>query len=824
MKTSGKVRGMGKYLCLLLAAAFLMTVVSVAGTPVFADETAPAERYQASADFSGTENPKPDSPWRWQFYDWDGEGGERARYVDLQYKKGNAFSDGNETISWVNHPVLSMWDGGGGDNGYDWGNCSVYLGAKLMQSDTANVVNGWQHNESEQWGDIRRDYPVRTFTAPETGTVKIGTAETMKTMAENVIKDENNQEIGRENVLNPGAMTNVRIMRLPVDGGEPVRVWPAAGWQGWQQVQGEYTFEEILVTLNKGDQLTFENAYKFKNIENFQYNEPINTRLLWDPVVEYVTVTDSYISSQYFGSENPKAPWAWQFYDFDGEGGESAKYKELKYIHEKAWTVGNTQSSIPAWINHPILSEWGGGGDIGYDWGSNSVYLGAKLMQTDTVNGWTFNDTEQYGKNIGRDYPVKTFTAPKAGTVKIGAAEALQTMKVDDTYKLTHIRIMKQPADGGNPEQVWPATDWKQVQGEYSFEDILVTLDADDKLTFENAYKYIPEIANTPADTKLVWDPKVEYVTVDNSYTSSQYFGGKNPNTPWAWQYYDPDKEGTEAEKYADLKYARADVWKLNGSQTTASAWMNRPIISIADGAEVGYEWGANAVSLGAKLMQADTNDGREYPVKTFTAPKSGFVTISAAEALQVAQNSTNIRICRIAKDGSVSQVWPTSGWQTITGTYTFEPLPFIAVAKGDKITFEDSSVDGAATMWDTKLSWDPVVTYTGAISFSNGGDTAENFADICKQGRVTAQLELGDAGDINSAVAFVAIYDENHVLSAIGTSTATIGTANQLGFSVSFDNSTALTKGSVKIFVFDSLSGLKPLSCSGSSDYIAAH
>ena len=476
-----------KAVCVWVELVLLLTTVCpLTGLTAFADETAPVKRYQASDYFSGTENPIPNSPWRWQFYDWDGAEGNR--YVDLEYTREGAFQDG-KAISWMNHPLLSEY-GGGGDPGYDWGNGSVFLGAKLMQSDSRDWYAWWSFSESEKNGDIGRDYPVRTFTAHEAGTVKISAAETLKTMEE--ITEETDGVEVKKNVLNDDGITHIRIMKLPAGGGNAEQVWPAVNWA---LIQGEYTFDEIFVRLAEGDQLTFEDAFKFKGMETVDgeekaINTPLDTRLLWDPVVEYTeetppVVLPAYRSSDYFNlTDNPSGPWSWQYYDYDAGGTQRSRYKRMKYVKDSEW------------INHDPTVTTGI-----YEWGNNSARIGRTQMVSDT-NG-NFNDDEKNGA-IGRDYPVRVFTAPNSGVVTINS-------DISTERELgAHIRIMKFGDGDEKGTQVWPAEGWENATIGYQFSELTLEVQVGDMLTFEDAFLWTKE-GESCWDTILQWDPTVTY-------------------------------------------------------------------------------------------------------------------------------------------------------------------------------------------------------------------------------------------------------------------------------------------------------------------------
>ena len=753
--------------------------------------------YVSSAYFNGM---NPNGPWNWQYYDFitAGDRNKVSGYTNLSGGKMRTELDGSPIV-WVSTMA---------NDSYSWGNNAPYVGAEVMRASVATGTDTY-NSYYENYGWTGRNYAVKTFTAPEKGILKISASTALTATANG---------------------THIRITKFKDTDTNPTNVWPS-GDNAWQHISGNYTFSDIEIDVEAGEKVAFENAY-IKNAD--LNNTAADTVLYWDPVVEYI-IPDTYKASDYFTLENvTSGPWTNQFYDFDGTGTEASKYVDMAYTKEDVFGT-----DLDAWINHPVLSA-NGGADSGYTWGNNSVAVGATKMQADLSNSGNFLTSEKWG-GIGRDYPVKTFTAPKSGTIEISAATVLTA-----TTKGTDIRIVKIESGSDSPALVWPVEGWKHIKGEYTFADkVVIPVNAGDKITFENAYKYSSSLGNTAYDTELAWDPYVEYVDLNGVYASSTYFNAMNPNGPWGLQYYDVMTAGlddggvTKVSGYVDMVAGKV----IDGNSVLVST----PVTAAGD-----YSWGDKAAYVGATAMRTATAEtnwvtynssfenlgwvGRNYPVKTFTAPKSGVIKISAATALTATANGTHIRITKFKDtDANPTNVWPkaNNAWQHISGSYTFSDIE-IEVEAGEKITFENAYIKDAAlsnTAADTVLYWDPVVEYAdlpyvSSIEFTNASGTKLNsFDEIVSAGTVNVTAVLGCAGlnGVEEVTVLVAIYDTDK-MEAVGlSSTKAIPGGDSETFTFSVENIPSLYSGRIKVFIWDNMTSLTPLSDIGGIDYITA-
>ena len=214
--------------------------------------------FRASDSYSDEENG--DNVWRWQFYDVS-----EAEYKDLTYHIGSnsGFGDYNEETGEYN--AGTSWNEVNNAQG-------VSVGRKILRP---TVQPGAATNEEKDGNArVRRDYAVRTFTAPSKGNVSIGTSE------------------GWLEGLTANFGTHLRIMYHPASGGESIQIWPEE--PGWLNVIGKYPFAPIEIDLNKDDRLTFENAF----IYSAGGQSPWYSKAYWDPVVEYNTILPVMVSAE----------------------------------------------------------------------------------------------------------------------------------------------------------------------------------------------------------------------------------------------------------------------------------------------------------------------------------------------------------------------------------------------------------------------------------------------------------------------------------------------------------------------------------------------
>lgn len=336
--------------------------------------------------------------------------------------------------------------------------------------------------------DIPDMHPVRKFTVPKDGSLRILQSEiTHKTWEE--------------------VQYNIKL--------NDTVIWTKAySDSGAKLIQPEQRLQDV----KAGDVIRFEMILKEGTSYGYEQLWE-NTILEWDgteptptpPIIPTPTPTvkptpeptlnpdlgkTSYRASDSWSMEkNGDDVWRWQSYKT-----ETKVYEDLPQKMESNMNMGDDWDDGPVWI-------------AGDDW--RWAAIGKYTMRASVDPGDPTAEETRGDFKAHRDYPVRTFTSPKNGTVSIHASSDKIFAK-DNMYG-THIRIMCQRADGSKPIQIFPNAEemaWLNIKGEYNFEPIEFELNAGDKLMFENAFIW-KEGGYSPWNTYVRWDPIVEYKTIN---------------------------------------------------------------------------------------------------------------------------------------------------------------------------------------------------------------------------------------------------------------------------------------------------------------------
>lgn len=319
-----------------------------------------------------------------------------------------------------------------------------------------------------------------------------------------------------------------------------------------------------------------------------------------------------------------------------------------------------------------------------------------------------------------------------------------------------------------------------------------------------------------------------------NSYQSSQFFGETNPNSVWSWQYVN------ETDKnYTDLTYKKwsSSEVNINGKQYQAGiSWK----LKDADGGE----GDGNALSVGQYVMIAGNStsnssapDGN-YAAKTFTAPQTGYIQISAADPngenkIWGGVTSGNAKGARVfinktKSGGTTETVWSghefnyDSSAKDSGASVYFKPM-IIEVKKGDKLHFETAV---AGNWWGSAVYWDPIVQYIGVkpeTVFTDGSGvekTAAEALDLEQTYVTVSALNLSDYAG-REATPIAVVYGADGTLKRVVLSPSAIkvkASENEAGeeSSVKLDlgNLKELNASKIKILLWDMTSGsAKPIS-----------
>lgn len=240
-------------------------------------------------------------------------------------------------------------------------------------------------------------------------------------------------------------------------------------------------------------------------------------------------------------------------------------------------------------------------------------------------------------------------------------------------------------------------------------------------------------------------------------YRASDYYdqdGKSNPLTvdgeaPWTWESYD-----RKTKTYTPLP-------SFNSSRGYAIVGGWNAVTAVDSSALYG-----DTRQNGQGGFAADETYSyawqRYFPVRTFTVPESGKVTLSANGGRITAPGTAapNLRIL-LERGGEYTQVWPENGWRAVSANapVNFAPMAQNVIA-GDKLHFELSAVEaGTGDCWSMYAYWDPVVSYNekhptvtgispkdGATNVPGNTEFVVKFAeDICEPSMQDAEID-GDA------------------------------------------------------------------------------
>lgn len=352
----------------------------------------------------------------------------------------------------------------------------------------------------------------------------------------------------------------------------------------------------------------------------------------------------------------------------------------------------------------------------------------------------------------------KTFTAPKDGYVKIYFATVKNPynntdygISVHQANRQMSFRIRHQ--SGTEVTKIYPITgDFLESRlNDYTSFEMLEADKVVNTIEIKQGDKIHFEVKKTLANEEDNWngihcDPVVEYIDESEIpddplasdpadkkvYKSSENFSDiQNGDYAWKWQYYDINKKeyknltsvsqmagfGLDAEE-------KATIWYL--PQNTQFN-KDRGISVGAVGMRVSIDEPNNVATDGEKAGEIERN----YPVKSFTAPKRGEVTISA-DVFEPGHTSGGaaLRIIKHSAGGTQTKLYPADAdWINIYPGDTFTAIKTV-LEKGDVLTFENA-LWKANSAWQAIIRWDPVITYTKLIPVVDDCNTEIGATDV---------------------------------------------------------------------------------------------
>ncbi|MBE7039033.1 MAG: hypothetical protein E7404_09060 [Ruminococcaceae bacterium] len=432
-------------------------------------------------------------------------------------------------------------------------------------------------------------------------------------------------------------------------------------------------------------------------------------------------------------------------------------------------------------------------------------------------------------------------------------------------HRTAFIQITKQDSNS-NIQRIWPSDAAIRIPEtttqDYKFEPVQFYVKKGDIIRFVvfngNDEGTVADEAGTTycAGKYVYWKP---VVTLLKSYSSDESWPEtltntstiSNNNEIWKFKY---SKDG--GVTYTDFSLSAGNnthhyaqpIHKEDGTvdYTTVQSAANYTRV-YTDSNDNTNGVNNDATIVMGKWWQAPNNTQTCRVAKVFTAPYSGTIRISAKDESENAkiyvrnnkkQNTAGpkLYIDKKSVNNEAENLWNTEinhtspSFTAITLT-TYDFKEFTAnVTAGDEIWFVVSGEksDNKQTKY---VYWNPVVTYVDlpvnvlneeAPLFKDIENTASltTFADIVGAGKINVSFDVNTINYTSkNAIMCVAVYDETGILENVALSTSTpIASSGKTTFTINGMEVTDLEGGFIKVFLFDSMDTLYPVSDIGAT------
>jgi YD repeat-containing protein len=255
----------------------------------------------------------------------------------------------------------------------------------------------------------------------------------------------------------------------------------------------------------------------------------------------------------------------------------------------------------------------------------------------------------------GNDAVLK-WVAPQTGSIRITGRVAKLPINLQGDG--VRVKMMK------NSTQIWPSTGWQSIQGNDS---IGVSTDVNVNVVKGEAIYFIVNQNGSKGYDGTVWNPSITYIE-----KASSAFGSEQGKNNWYYQIWD----GTQ---YKNM------TWDSVGAR-----WKGEKDWDI-----ISKDW-----------MHPDGNDA----VLKWVAPQAGSIRITGRVAkLPINLQGDGVRV-KIMRNST--QIWPSSGWQSIQGNDSIgvSTNVNVNVEKGEAIYF---IVNQNVSKGFDGTVWNPSIIYT---------------------------------------------------------------------------------------------------------------
>ncbi len=552
-----------------------------------------------------------------------------------------------------------------------------------------------------------------------------------------------------------------------------------------------FTYNAMGVELKAGDMLSFETGYKaVEGVVTLSSGGVVD----WTPVVAYCgkntyKSTDKYPTAVTADGTWESGIWSAKLYD-----PVDSKFYPMtaKGTGNNRFTVSNnfteTGTSSTAYNSSHIAM----------------VISGTQMWPTRHTDGITGTSAEV----ANRGYVAIVFTAPKSGLVKISGGSI--SNGIADNGVVARIRR-------NTESEALVSKNLAAASGSATYDDIFIEVNTGDMISFEAGID--GSLVNCTSGFVTWSTPEITYVDMRSTFRANEAFstetGNSNWDNVWSAKVYNP--------AFTDYTDGFIDLTAITNEGARYALPMNTPagnVYNHAYGAAptVGTGNGGNLMIPSRLTTSSSTTEEvkEAYVAQVFTAPRTGWVTISGTEnnklSFTASQDETVKMNTRIRLIGKTDEVVLKDALLNAGDTY-FHDIYGIYLNAGDRISFEakydkipgiEGSVSGGT------LVWGPIVTYIDEpavrieeITFTKDEEEVTEFADIAS-GTVDVSADIY-AKDGFSGKVYIAIYNEdNAIVSCEISENKAFAAGETTTATIQLTTDTAVEKGSIRIYIFE--------------------
>lgn len=518
------------------------------------------------------------------------------------------------------------------------------------------------------------------------------------------------------------ATINARMIKIPANGGEITKIWPAENEWYTQEVEvnKDVKIPYAQVDLRTGDTVYLQ-VYASKCSGNVKINF-VSPAFLKESVVGIINddisakIYRAYDYCPYSYIQDYKGTYIhmdnrWNFYfsDVDTKNQEF-ELKEAAVINTAL--ANSDQMYRDKNYREPL-----------FKWNPNSKAVDVVSEVTNDLNTGT----------------VMQFTAPITGEISFSAPISISNILIDNA-KLMY-RVVSKNSNNENVKTIWPANNdsqWETLSKDSILSQCLdIKLDVNIGDVLEMQAYWIADsgdIEHYEKEFGKKWQPSYSVspmvIVVDEinsnrtAYNACEQFVGEYLINPfWRVQY---------------SMNSNDPVWK----NATVYKWKNWLAASPS-----------NIGISNASLYWIQNNSGfpdDAYPsvAWTFTSRKEGTFKYSASASMYIGKKTTegyNAQ-ARITLNGET--VWPSNGWHTLTAgeRLKIKNLSF-DIAEGDIVRFEARADKKLNVGEDMYLMWNPTFSISDEIDIYNRSNDIYNLLDA-QMLALFKKLESGEQFD----------------------------------------------------------------------------